>query len=114
MQRQEASPDEVRVVDEGRRMRLIWADGSIDDLTARDLRLHSRDARTRRDHLDSAGAAGVSTPGISDEDISILEVMPVGRYAVNLRFSDGFDRGIYPWGFLRKIAAGTLGTDFGH
>lgn len=100
-------PEEVRVVEDGRRMRLIWSDGSTDDLTARELRLHSRDARSQRDHLDGGGDP-------ADDDISIVEVMPIGRYAVNLRFSDGFDRGIYPWTFLRKIAAGALDEAFGH
>jgi DUF971 family protein len=37
-------------------------------------------------------------------DLTIVDVRPVGHYAVNLVFSDGHDRGIYPWVYLREIA----------
>jgi DUF971 family protein len=39
------------------------------------------------------------------ESISIATMRPVGRYAVNLGFSDGHARGIYPWSLLRELAA---------
>ncbi|RUW64645.1 gamma-butyrobetaine hydroxylase-like domain-containing protein, partial [Mesorhizobium sp. M4B.F.Ca.ET.049.02.1.2] len=28
----------------------------------------------------------------------------IGSYAIRLVFSDGHDRGIYPWSYLREIA----------
>jgi DUF971 family protein len=100
-------PDEIRVVDGGRQMRLIWSDGSVDALTARQLRCHGRDAPSERRRLDGLDSA-------PDGEVAILEVVPIGRYAVNLRFSDGYDRGIYPWTYLRKIAAGDAAAAFGH
>jgi len=30
--------------------------------------------------------------------------MPIGDYAVNIAFSDGHNRGIYPWPYLRLLA----------
>jgi DUF971 family protein len=100
-------PDEIRVVDGGRQMRLIWSDGSVDALTARQLRGRGRDAPSERLRLDGLDSA-------SDGEVSILEVVPIGRYAVNLRFSDGYDRGIYPWAYLRRIASGEAIAAFGH
>jgi DUF971 family protein len=34
------------------------------------------------------------------DGIVIVQVLPIGDYAVNLAFSDGHARGIYPWSFL--------------
>jgi DUF971 family protein len=35
--------------------------------------------------------------------VSLLAAEPVGNYALRLRFSDGFDSGIYSWGFLDQL-----------
>jgi DUF971 family protein len=37
------------------------------------------------------------------EDVDILEVEPVGNYAVRLRFDDGHDSGIYAWDYLYDL-----------
>jgi len=34
--------------------------------------------------------------------VQLSGVEPVGQYAVQLLFSDGHDRGIYPWSLLRQ------------
>lgn len=36
--------------------------------------------------------------------LSIQEIKPIGIYAVNLGFSDGHDRGVFPWSYLRQLA----------
>jgi DUF971 family protein len=36
--------------------------------------------------------------------LAIVDVARVGTYAVNLAFSDGHNRGIYPWSFLYGLA----------
>lgn len=38
------------------------------------------------------------------EDISFLQTSVVGRYALNFRFSDGHDTGIFTFQYLRKLA----------
>jgi DUF971 family protein len=43
--------------------------------------------------------------------VAIAEVRPVGGYAINIAFSDGHDRGIYPWRFLARLAEGNKLTD---
>ena len=34
------------------------------------------------------------------DGIAVVQVSPIGGYAVNLAFSDGHARGIYPWALL--------------
>ena len=35
-----------------------------------------------------------------DSSLALLEIRPIGAYAVQLVFSDGHERGIYPYEFL--------------
>ena len=37
-------------------------------------------------------------------DIRLDDIRPVGDKALNLVFTDGHGRGIYPWAYLRQIA----------
>jgi DUF971 family protein len=39
------------------------------------------------------------------DDAAIVEAAPVGAFGLNLVFSDGHRRGIYPWPYLRELAA---------
>lgn len=34
------------------------------------------------------------------DGIAVVQVSPIGDYAINLAFSDGHARGIYPWAYL--------------
>ncbi|WP_395402780.1 DUF971 domain-containing protein [Pseudoduganella sp. UC29_106] len=36
-------------------------------------------------------------------DVRLLDIRPVGSYAVLLVFSDGHERGIYPWPYLKGL-----------
>ncbi|WP_280150933.1 DUF971 domain-containing protein [Piscinibacter sp. XHJ-5] len=37
-------------------------------------------------------------------DIRLEDIRPVGDKALNLVFSDGHGRGIYPWAYLRELS----------
>jgi DUF971 family protein len=39
------------------------------------------------------------------DGIAIVQIAPVGDYAINIGFSDGHARGIYPWGYLLQLSA---------
>jgi DUF971 family protein len=43
-------------------------------------------------------------PGRFD-GIAITQLAPVGDYAINIGFSDGHARGIYPWSLLSELSA---------
>jgi DUF971 family protein len=73
-----------------------WQDGATDRLPAAMLRRAARDAGAVRAVLDGAA------PAVCD-GLTIVDVRPVGTYAVNLFFSDGHDRGIYPWSMLHAL-----------
>jgi DUF971 family protein len=37
------------------------------------------------------------------DGIAITQLAPIGDYAINIGFSDGHARGIYPWSFLSEL-----------
>ena len=77
-------------------LRLHWADGEV-VLDASRLRAACRCAGCR-----SAALRGEVV--VVRADVDLMAAEPVGQYALNLRFSDGHERGIYPWALLRELA----------
>ena len=39
-------------------------------------------------------------------DVTLLRIEPLGSAALQLVFSDGHERGIYPWSYLKEMAFG--------
>ena len=91
------APEELRSLEGGRVLSILWDDGEVSRLDATLLLRNSRSASTRR-----AEAEGDTSP-VSD-DIRLADIRLVGVYGVQLVFSDGHDRGIYPWIYLRELA----------
>jgi DUF971 family protein len=90
------TPDRLEILDKGRVLRIVWADGRADALCAVELRRACRSAPARRAEIDGLTVAG--------EGVRIAAVTPVGTYSVNIEFSDGQSRGIYPVDYLACLA----------
>lgn len=86
-------PQAIDLRPEGLRVR--WTDREV-VLGARDLRAACRCGGCRA--AAAAGRAGEPTEGVH-----LVGAEPVGQYALQLLFSDGHDRGIYPWELLRAL-----------
>ncbi|MCX2720944.1 DUF971 domain-containing protein [Roseibium salinum] len=91
------APDEVRVGRKGKTLSLHWPDGNVSTFAAPFLRDNSQSARSKKQRL-----SGLAVPAAPD--LTITAVRPIGSYAVNIVFSDGYDRGIFPWVYLRELA----------
>jgi DUF971 family protein len=80
-------------------LEIAWADGQTSRLRHALLREQCRCAACEQ--LRRHG------PGVSaaDEALRLVRIAPVGENALNLGFSDGHDRGIYPWTLLRQLGA---------
>jgi DUF971 family protein len=88
-----AAPIHVAVSDDLGALELTMAEGGAIRLTAERLRGACKCA-----HCIRARIEGVFPEKF--DGIAIVQVSPVGDYAINLAFSDGHARGIYPWPFL--------------
>jgi len=85
-----ASPDATT-------LNIAWEAGTHSALPAAFLRQNAQDAWSKRERFDH-GEVRVA-PGIG-----ITGVYPVGRYGVNVHFSDGHEKAIYPFVFLRELS----------
>jgi DUF971 family protein len=91
------TPKELWRLADGSALSVTWDNGEVSRLDASVLRRNSRSASARRALLDR------EQPPVS-EDIRLTDLRLVGAYGVQLIFSDGHDRGIYPWSYLRQLA----------
>jgi DUF971 family protein len=49
----------------------------------------------------------LGTPDAPAADVRIVAAAPIGGYALNLAFSDGHARGVFPFAYLAGLAAET-------
>jgi DUF971 family protein len=78
-------------------MEVDWADGHTSRLTFEYLRVECPCAECKGHTPDQAQVI------TGKEDVRIVDVAPVGNYAVQLHFSDGHNTGIFTWGYLRML-----------
>jgi len=90
-------PKQLQVADQG--LEVLWKDGHRTLLTSRYLRGNCGCAQC----VDELTHERVT--GVEDVDVGVYlaDSVEVGRYAVNLLFSDLHSTGIYPFEFLRKL-----------
>ncbi|WP_376689821.1 gamma-butyrobetaine hydroxylase family protein [Wenzhouxiangella sp. EGI_FJ10409] len=84
----------------GRRILTVtFDDGEQFELPAEYLRTHSPSAEVR--------GHGYSEPKLmtGKENVDISAIEPIGSYAVQIRFDDGHDSGIYSWSFLYDLGS---------
>jgi len=74
-----------------------WEDGATSELPAVTLRREARDAFSRREKLDYGEIA-------VRPDLTITNLVQVGPAGVNVHFSDGHARAIYPFVYLRELS----------
>jgi DUF971 family protein len=93
-----AAPETITLAADRGRLQLTWPDGEQASVSAARLRAACRCAWCTRARIEG------TFPACFDA-VAIDRLAPVGGYAVNLAFSDGHGRGIFPWSYLRTIAA---------
>jgi prepilin-type processing-associated H-X9-DG protein len=91
------APERVASTKQGTTLALTFADGRTQLIAAEHLRLACRCAHCTRARVD-----GVFPEAF--DAIMIETVSPTGNYALNIGFSDGHARGVYPWGYLASLA----------
>ncbi|MEM7472548.1 MAG: DUF971 domain-containing protein [Pseudomonadota bacterium] len=89
--------DSLQVTDDLMRLQITWSDGSKSELAAQVLRQEARDAHSIRFRIDHGDL-------VAAEDLKITALAQVGAAAVNVHFSDGHDRAIYPFVYLKELS----------
>jgi len=82
-----------------RELAIQWGDGQESVLDVRALRLACGCARC----VDEWTGEGRLDADAVPADVHPLRIEPVGRYAIQIAWSDGHDSGIYPFRRLREL-----------
>jgi DUF971 family protein len=90
-------PTEIRLRQKSRLMEIAFSDGRQFSLPYEFLRVHSPSAEVR------GHGVGQEVLQTGKKDVEITAVEPVGTYAIQPRFSDGHDSGLYSWEYLYDL-----------
>jgi DUF971 family protein len=91
------TPTEIRLQQKSRVLVVAFSDGRTFELPYEFLRVHSPSAEVR------GHGPGQEVLQVGKRDVTITDVEPVGVYAIQPRFSDGHDSGIYSWDYLHDL-----------
>lgn len=81
-------------------LRIEWPDGGAQSLSHARLRAACPCSQCRAARL----GGRIDT---AQDEVRLSAIQPQG-YGVQLVFSDGHDRGIYPWAYLRGLASASV------
>ena len=87
---------------DARTLAIRWADGTESAYDVRALRLACACAQC----VDEWSGEGRLDPAAVPDDVHPLRIEGVGRYAIQIVWSDGHASGIYPFRRLRELGSG--------
>jgi DUF971 family protein len=93
----ETWPTELRLHKDRKTLTVTFDDGQSFDLNAEYLRVKSPSAEVQGHSPDQRQ----TVPG--KKNVGIMEVVPVGNYAVRLVFDDMHSTGIFGWDYLQEL-----------
>ena len=92
-------PEAITIHARSRVLELVWADGSRYRVPFELMRVYSPSAEV------AGHGPGQEVLLTGKREVQITAMNPVGNYAVQPRFSDGHESGIFTWEYLRHLGA---------
>jgi len=80
-------------------LRIEWKDGHASLYPVRGLRLACRCAAC----IEEMTGRPILRPEDVPDDVRPVNITPVGRYAIQIAWTDGHDSGIYTYEYLREL-----------
>jgi DUF971 family protein len=96
-ERRTAWPTELRLSKDKATLTIAFDDSQKFEFSAEFLRVHSPSAEVQGHSPDERKTVG------GKRNVAIIEVHPVGNYAVRLVFDDMHSTGIFSWDYLAKL-----------
>lgn len=102
------TPVEIKLHQRSRVLEITFDNGETFHLPYEYLRVYTPSAEA------TGHAPGQEVLQVGKEDVTILDVRPVGQYGIAPRFSDGHATGIYTWDLLYALGRqqATLWPDY--
>ena len=92
------TPKEIKLHQKSKLLEIIFDDNTECKLSCEMLRVYSPSAEVQGHSPDQAVLQ------IGKENVNIIEISPVGNYAIKIKFSDGHDTGLFSWSYLHHLA----------
>ena len=92
-------PTDINLHQTSRVLEIAFENGQVFELSCEYLRVYSPSAEVRGHSPEQAVLQ------IDKEEVSILEIEPMGNYAIKLVFDDGHNTGLYTWDYLYELGA---------
>lgn len=99
LQRDTPQPTALTVHQASRVLEVAFSDGARFRIPFELLRIYSPSAEVQ------GHGPGQEVLQTGKRDVLVEDLQPVGRYAVQPRFSDGHDSGIFSWDYLYRLGA---------
>ena len=93
------TPTAIKLRRQSRVLEVAFDDGQRFELPFEYLRVYSPSAEVR------GHGPGQETLQLGKHEVQVVNVDPIGNYAVRLVFNDGHDTGLYTWGYLYELGA---------
>jgi len=90
-------PTEIKLHTQSRILEVAFDDGRRFEFPCEYLRVFSPSAEVR------GHGPGQEVLQVGKKNVEIIDIQPVGQYAVSLVFSDKHDSGIYSWDYLHDL-----------
>lgn len=90
-------PTEIKLHQQSRLLEIAFDDGAHYQMPYEFLRVHSPSAEVK------GHGPGQETLQVGKMEVQVLEVQPVGSYAMKIVFDDGHDSGLYTWEYLDAL-----------
>ncbi len=90
-------PTEITLHQQSRQLEIAFDDGVRFRLPFEYLRVYSPSAEVRGHGL------GQEVLQVGKQNVNLVEIAPVGSYALKLTFDDGHDSGLYTWDYLYEL-----------
>ena len=99
MSRSLRQPTELTVHQASRQLEVAFDDGARFRIPFELMRVYSPSAEVQ------GHGPGQETLQTGKRDVLVVDIEPIGHYAVKPVFSDGHDTGIFTWDYLYKLGA---------
>ena len=91
------TPQSITLHEKSRQLELVFSDGAVFRIPLELLRVCSPSAEVM------GHGPGQEVPQTGKRDVTLVDLQPVGNYAIQPGFSDGHDSGIYTWAYLYEL-----------
>ena len=91
------NPTEITLHQQSKLLEIAFDDGSRYRLPYEFLRVHSPSAAVR------GHGPSQEVLQVGKQDVNVIDVQPVGSYAIKVTFDDGHNTGLYSWDYLNEL-----------